>query len=316
MKIWKRNLIILIAAVLILLISIIVFSPKKSDSQSSDSSNQQQTWDVSQTQVAQNQTWDTKQKEKSPTLEDCKPLTWKDEKIECINTYYYYQATETNDPKICEKITDELMRWDCRAKTLLPENNWCNDGSDACKKVADIDDVIKNDDVNACLNMWGATLQASCLKKFLLADQKLGKMDKTCSKITNANLKKMCMNNYYLMIAQNKKDSTVCAKITDPLMSEICSRNIKYEKIASVGSVAACDIFKDAENKRQCVVQKTIDSFASNPKLEKCDIFSWAQKQTCIDFYYVQKAISDKDKSLCSKISMKAMQDYCQKTIK
>ena len=192
------------------------------------------------------------------------------------NSEIFNQAQQKQDEWLCESITDDPLRSECRDRVVIAKigNSWdmtlCEDITDESRKT-NCRDLIA---LNSAREIW---------------------MKALCARISNENDIKRCREDI-----DGKRLATVLAeKSATPQICASFEENFQKECLRSI------DTFRSEEQYLTAIKTKN---------LAACDAVTEPQLQTdCRDNILLERAVSEWNNVLCRSITSPEKQSYCVK---
>jgi len=181
----------------------------------------------------------------------------------CISKYYYTQAKEKQDIKICEKVTDQLQKWSClneifnKDKENITDTKYCDIFTDNINKNNCIYQINKNLTKNtmvikSCDRFIDNIQKNTCKREVILRNAEEW-IDK-CDFATDDMLKNECIQKLHFIKWVKEKTLKYCIIDNwDDLSKNSCEQSIIKELNMKEKTDKYCELFKDSKlNVEQC----------------------------------------------------------------
>ena len=123
------------------------------------------------------------------------------------------------------------------------------------------------------------------------ADQEIDK----CANVAGKDEKNQCIT----LLAIESRDEEICKAIKNNEHSQFCKQRVDFEKIIDSNNIAACDNIDSAHLMKSCV-----SIIAANKEYseEDCRSLEDSQREICLSYIFLKKAIESNDASFCDKL--------------
>ena len=154
-----------------------------------------------------------------------------------------------------------------------------------CKKTVSTDMAISKGEEGLCNSLEGVD-QQNCLFSVTITKGIQEKNTDACSKLTDTTYQMNCKDQIYANLAYTGNDPKMCEKIQTDILKTSCLETLKAQGYMELGDV------------------------------EKCDTLSSENLKTdCLNNGYFNKAVQEKNKELCQKITYQPQVESCLKAV-
>lgn len=284
------------------------------------------------TDEALNNTWNTdliKEKIKNSIIinniwqswnkEDCDTLKEQVDKYKCLDNYYSFKSNVYNDKYYCEQMINPTFKINCLNKFIFIEVTNKTKRLEDCSKIK-----------------WNTELLESCKSKIIFEQVENFSSNKSlCDNLKNIDNKNYCINT----IEKNKIKFTDsieldkasislnisdCSSISDILLQEYCFESVYYDLAIKNNDESKCELINSTNKKNQCLeyISKEKDELKINSsnnlssKEQTCESLNTLElKEKCLDDYYLEIAVTNKEKNNCDFIQNQVIKDQCNRVI-
>jgi hypothetical protein len=192
-------------------------------------------------------------------------------------------------------------------------------GSGSVVQKVDYQDVVKEaqakKDPTLCNQLSSTQEKADCTRQITVSIA-IEKKDETLC----ATLPKQDQQNCAFSVLVNKgieaKNVDPCAKLEDSTMQTNCKDQVWTNLAYSTNDVKQCAHIVSKQLQTACTETVTAQGFMNTGAVDKCStITSENVKMDCYNNGYYTKAMKEKDKSLCAKITFVPQKEACLKAL-